>query len=159
MPILEIREISSALNWQINFDCELQVHRNSAFLILGENCRMGRTFPEDNTRSDIVLLFYGLVLEKIHSGEITVGTEEKIMISTERFMEFLELCRKRYRDGFIKTFRDMTTQEFCAEMAEYMLQLGFVRREHGNIRISTAAGKIIGEYPESFLEQGGHDEQ
>ena len=141
------------------FDCELQVHRNSAFLILGENCRMGRTFPEDNTRSDIVLLFYGLVLEKIRSGEITVGTEEKIMISTEHFMEFLELCRKRYRDGFIKTFRDMTTQEFCAEMSEYMLQLGFVRREHGSIRISTAAGKIIGEYPESFLEQGGHDEQ
>lgn len=26
------------------FDCELQVHKNSAFLVLGEECHMGRTF-------------------------------------------------------------------------------------------------------------------
>lgn len=39
------------------FDCELQVHRNSAFLILNENSHLGRCFPEENTLSDIVLLF------------------------------------------------------------------------------------------------------
>ena len=132
----------------------------TARLILGEKIVVWEELFQKTIHDQILCsCFYGLVLEKIRSGEITVGTEEKIMISTERFMDFLELCRKRYRDGFIKTFRDMTTQEFCAEMSEYMLQLGFVRREHGSIRISTAAGKIIGEYPESFLEQGGHDEQ
>ena len=141
-----------------HLDCELQVHRNSVFLILGENCHMGRTFPEDNVRSDIVLLFHGIVQEKIHNDKISVGPEELILISEEYFLELLELCRKRYRKGFIKTFRDMTTQEFCMEMMMYMLQLGFVRREHGSMRISTAAGKIIGKYPESFLEQGGENE-
>ena len=141
-----------------HLDCELQVHRNSAFLILGENCHMGRTFPEDNTRSDIVLLFHGIVQEKMHSGKISTGPEELILISEEYFLELLELCRTRYRNGFIKTFRDMTTQEFCMEMMTYMLQLGFVRREHGSMRISTAAGKVIGKYPESFLEQGGENE-
>ncbi len=140
-------------------DCELQVHRNSAFLILGEDCHMGKSFPEDNARSDIVLLFHGLVLEKIRSGEITVGTEEKILISEEYFMGLLEMCRSRYMNGFIKTFRNMTTQEFCLEMTEYMLYLGFIRRENGKIRISTAAGKMIGKYPEAFLEEGGRDEQ
>ncbi len=35
-------------------DCELHVHRSGAFLILGEDCRMGRCFPEENTLSDIV---------------------------------------------------------------------------------------------------------
>lgn len=140
-------------------DCELQVYRNSVFLILGENCYMGRTFPEENMRSDIVLLFHGLVLEKLHSGEISVGTEELVLISEEYFLELLELCREHYRNGFIKTFRDMTTQEFCMEMTTYMLQMGFIQWENGNIRISTAAGKITGKYPEAFLEQGGQDEQ
>ena len=53
----------------------------------------------------------------------------------------------------------MTTQEFCMEMTTYMLQMGFIQWENGNIRISTAAGKITGKYPEAFLEQGGQDEQ
>ena len=110
-------------------------------------------------RSDIVLLFHGLVLEKVHSGEISVGTEELVLISEEYFLELLELCREHYRNGFIKTFRDMTTQEFCMEMTTYMMQMGFIQWENGNIRISTAAGKITGKYPEAFLEQGGQDEQ
>ena len=34
------------------FDCELQVHKNSAYLVLGEECRLGRGFPEESTLSD-----------------------------------------------------------------------------------------------------------
>lgn len=119
---------------------------------------MGRVFPADNTRSDIVLLFYGIILEKVRNKEISTGKAEKILISEEYFLELLELCRERYRSGFAKQVREMTTQEFCTYIADYMLQMSFVRRANGGIRISTAAGKIMGRYPESFLEDGGENE-
>lgn len=110
-------------------------------MILGENCYMGRTFPEENMRSDIVLLFHGLVLEKLHSGEISVGTEELVLISEEYFLELLELCREHYRNGFIKTFRDMTTQEFCMEMTTYMLQMGLFNGKMGTYGSVLQQGK------------------
>ena len=54
-------------------DCELHVHRSGAFLILGEDCRMGRCFPEENTLSDIVLLVNSLIGEKNQEGKIVPG--------------------------------------------------------------------------------------
>ena len=47
-------------------DCELHVHRSSAYLVLGENSRLGRTFPEENTLSDVVLLVNYLQIGRAH---------------------------------------------------------------------------------------------
>lgn len=67
------------------FECELQVHSSSAFLILGENCRLGRTFPEENTLSDIVLLLYQLLQEEIREGKIEVSLDEQICLPKRIF--------------------------------------------------------------------------
>ena len=50
------------------FDCELHVHSDSAFLVLGEECRMGRCFPEENTLSDVVLLTNELIMVLYHKS-------------------------------------------------------------------------------------------
>ena len=105
-------------------DCELHVHRSGAFLILGEDCRMGRCFPEENTLSDIVLLVNSLIGEKIQEGKIVPGAEEQIDLPREAFLGILEECRERYSRGFIKTYREMTTKEFCQEVLSYMKELG-----------------------------------
>lgn len=133
------------------FDCQLQVHRNSAFLVLGEECRMGRCFPEEHTLSDIVLLLHALLGEQIQKGEILPGTEEIILLPKEVFLDLLEICRERYGKGFAKTYREMTTREFCTEVMKYMLELGLIREEDsGDIWVHPAAGKIVGAYPEDF---------
>lgn len=149
-------------------DCELHVHRSGAFLILGEDCRMGRCFPEENTLSDIVLLVNSLIGEKIQEGKIVPGAEEQIVLPREAFLGILEECRERYSRGFIKTYREMTTKEFCQEVLSYMKELSLIEERRGNIWVSGAAGKIAGQYPKDFLEElnigetkkvGGKDEQ
>lgn len=140
-------------------DCELHVHRNSAFLILGEECRMGRCFPEEHTLSDAVLLINGLILERIYAGKIAVGAEEDIRIPAESFMEILEECKDRYGKGFNKTYREMTTKDFCEAAKNYMTELGFVSEAQGEIQISAAVGKIVGHYPKDFTEEEKRDEQ
>lgn len=149
-------------------DCELHVHRSGAFLILGEDCRMGRCFPEENTLSDIVLLVNSLIGEKIQEGKIVPGAEEQILLPREAFLGILEECRERYSRGFIKTYREMTTKEFCQEVLSYMKELSLIEEKRGDIWVSGAAGKIAGQYPKDFLEElnigetkkvGGKDEQ
>ena len=149
-------------------DCELHVHRSGAFLILGEDCRMGRCFPEENTLSDIVLLVNSLIGEKIQEGKIVPGAEEQILLPREIFLGILEECRERYSRGFIKTYREMTTKEFCQEVLSYMKELSLIEERREDIWVSGAAGKIAGEYPKDFLEElnigetkkvGGKDEQ
>lgn len=140
------------------FECELHVHRTSAFLVLGEECRMGRCFPEENTLSDIVLLTHGIIDEWIQEGKMIPGAEEQIQVPREVFREILECCKERYGKGFIKTYREMTTGEFCESVQNYMMELGLIVIEAGDVRISTAVGKVIGKYPKEFLENGGRDE-
>ena len=149
-------------------DCELHVHRSGAFLILGEDCRMGRCFPEENTLSDIVLLVNSLIGEKIQEGKIVPGAEEQVLLPREAFLGILEECRERYSRGFIKTYREMTTKEFCQEVLSYMKELSLIEERRGDIWVSGAAGKIAGQYPKDFLEElkiretkklGGRDEQ
>ena len=149
-------------------DCELHVYRSGAFLILGEDCRMGRCFPEENTLSDIVLLVNSLIGEKIQEGKIVPGAEEQIDLPREAFLGILEECRERYSRGFIKTYREMTTKEFCQEVLSYMKELSLIEERRGDIWVSGAAGKIAGQYPKDFLEElnigetkkvGGKDEQ
>lgn len=140
-------------------DCELHVHRSSAFLVLGEDCRMGRCFPEGHTLSDVVLLVHGILGEWIADGKIEPGVEEQIRLPKEQFRAILEHCKNRYGSGFIKTYREMTTGEFCDQVHAYMMELGLIQNMQDDVQISTAAGKIVGEYPKDFLTDGGNNEQ
>ncbi len=137
------------------FDCELHVHSSSAFLVLGEECRLGRCFPEENTLSDIVLLINQLLSEKISAGKISVPPDEQLQIPRETFRSLVEECKERFGCGFNKTYREMTSAEFYREVFGYMEELALVETEHDDVRIKPAAGKIAGEYPRDFLKNGG----
>lgn len=141
------------------FDCELHVHRDSAFLILGEECRLGRCFPEENTLSDIILLMNQIIMEKVESKEIAVSANESIRIPKERYRSMVEECKERYGKGLIKKYREMTTGEFYRGVYAYMTELELIEQMHDDIVIRSVVGKIIGKYPEDFVKNGGRDEQ
>lgn len=138
-------------------DCQLQVHRTSAFLIMGEDSNLGRNFPEENTLSDIVLLWCHLYREKIEQGEILVPADEDVKIPKEMFTALLEECKKIYGNGWIKTYREMTMGEYCKKIKDYMLQMEFIEEFYDSIRIRSVVGKIAGVYPETFKVGGANE--
>ena len=140
------------------FPCELQVHSSSAFLILEENCRLGRTFPEENTLSDIVLLLYQLLQEEIRTGRVEVPLDEQIRLPKENFQRLVEKCKEQFGVGFNKTYREMTFAEFYREVYDYMENLMMIEQAYGDIYIRSAAGKIMGKYPEDFGKEDKGDE-
>lgn len=137
-------------------DCELQLHRTSAFLVLGEACGVGRSFPEENTISDIVLLICQVIRERVEEGVFQVPPDERIKISLEMFLQLLEDCKKRFGSGMIKTYREMTTEEFVKVMKRYMVQMEFIEEKQEDVWLKPVLGKVIGCYPDDFRETGGN---
>lgn len=131
-------------------DCELQVHKTSAFLVMCENGNLGKCFPEEKTLSDIVLLCNQLILEPIQQGNRSVPVDEHLVVSVQEFRQILEECKNRYGMGFIKTYREMTTGEFYQEVKEYMEQMDLIEDLEDSICIRTVVGKLIGCYPDDF---------
>lgn len=132
------------------FDADLQVHKGSAFLVLGQESRMGRRFPEDKALSDILLLCFDLIRESFEGEEMYQKKNEEIVISLEQFIHVIEKCHERYAKGFIKGYRDMTTSEFVKEVMAYMEELSFIKTEERRVHLYPVIGKIVGRYPENF---------
>ncbi len=147
-----IRQFRNMIQGELSewLDCDLQVHRTSAFLVLGEESRMGRCFPEENTLSDITLLCCQLILEAIKNKEINVPADEAVQMPYPQFTRILESCRERFGKGFIKTYREKTSGEFCSEIKGYMEEMELITVQGETVWISPVVGKLIGKYPDDF---------
>lgn len=132
------------------FDCNLHIHKSSAYLVLNEGARLGRVFPEENTLSDIVLLVNGLIHDKLADNKLSLRMDESIALSIESFNELIEEAKRLYGSGFIKSYRDMTTKELCSVITEYMLELGFIEYVGDDVKINPIVGKVAGRYPKDF---------
>ena len=132
------------------FDCNLHIHKSSAYLVINEGSRLGRAFPEESTLSDIVLLVNDLILNRIGENKLTPAVDESIILSLESFNELIEEAKRLYGNGFAKTYRDMTTKEICSVVTEYMLELGFIEYIGNDVKINPVVGKVAGRYPKDF---------
>lgn len=147
-----VRHYRGMIEEELNrfFDCELQVHKTSAFLIMGEDSNLGRSFPEGNTLSDIVLLWCNLFRQKIADGSIEVPAGEDIVISRQQFLTISEECKRQYGSGWIKTYREMTMGEFRKKLKEYMIFMEMIMEKYDQIIVYPIVGKVAGCYPKDF---------
>ena len=137
-------------------DCSLQVHKTSAYVILGGNGTLGKVFPGNNSISDAILLAFFLIQKKIAKGTLTVEMDETIVLSEQEMKELLIECKKTFGAGFAKKYReDMPDTEFAKTILEEMEQFDMVRMEPvtKDVIIMPIAGKISGIYPKAYLEK------
>lgn len=142
-------------------DSSLQVYKSSAYLIMGENGNLGKTFPARNSLSDAILLFHGELRRKVEDGELKPEINERIRLPFIRLKEMIQETRNKYGSGFIKAYRDMSDSEFIELLIEEMESLDFLRMDEvtGETQIMPAAGKITGIYPRRYMEAKGMEEE
>ncbi|MEY8354103.1 TIGR02678 family protein [Lachnospiraceae bacterium 54-53] len=142
-------------------DASIQVYQSGAYLVLGEESRLGRVFPANNSLSDAVLLFHGEVVRRVKNGELKPDFNERIQIPLIKLEEIIGDTRKKYGSGLIKAYRDISETEFSAHLTGEMERLDFLRTDAvtGEIQIMPVAGKIMGKYPERYLEQKKEEEE
>lgn len=142
------------------FDCKLQVYRTSAFLIMGNDCRIGSSFPENNSLSDIILLCNQRILSKLKEKELELQLDEKIRLSMIQFERILIECKEQYGKGFIKSYREKTRSEFVTLVTNQMEHFALIEKDVANqeVMIRPIVGKVVGAFPVDFIMEDTKDE-
>lgn len=143
-----------------NLDCRVQIHKGSAFLLLGENCRPGECFPGNNAISDIILLVCAKIRKNVEEGQWKTNATELIYVDQIAFERMLKDLKIEAGAGFTKYYREMPEGEFVREIMNEMEKWTFIRKrlEEHQVVIYPLSGKITGHYPKDYAG-GMADEQ
>ena len=140
-------------------DCQLQVHKSSAYLLLGEEGNLGKVFPGNNSISDAILLFFYEIQKRAKDETLSININETILVSEVECKQLMKECKEKYNAGFAKKYREMSEEEFVKVVMEEMEQYGMILMDEitRDVTIMPIAGKICGNYPEEFLEKETKD--
>lgn len=134
------------------FDCQVHIHKGSAFLLSGENCRMGAVFPGGNAISDVCLLCFGPIQEKIANGEWKMATDETVTIEMAELENLIKKIKHVFGEGFTKELREMPEGEFARTVIDNMELWMFLKKQSDGRRVMLypAIGKLEGHYPKEY---------
>lgn len=141
-----------------NFDCQVHIHKGSAYLLMGEDCHMGKAFPGNNAVSDILLLCCAKIREYVEKEIFLTQSDDTILVDELEFEKLIKEVKTEFGAGFIKSYREMPEGEFVKEVIGHMQNWTFIRKdekEH-HILIYPSAGKMAGYYPKDYV--GGKSE-
>lgn len=141
-------------------DCTLQVHKTSAYVLIGENGNLGKVFPGNNSVSDAILLLFCMIQQKVSGGTLKLNVDETVLLSEPEMRELLVECKRRFGAGFAKKYReDLSEHEFATIIIRELEQLDMIRIDDvtKDVVIMPIAGKISGMYPEAYLEKENID--
>ena len=142
-----------------NFDCHVHIHKGSAYVMLGDDCRMGTVFPGNNVLSDIVLLVLAEVRQRVEQKEWNLQQDEVCVVDSVVFEQQLRKIKQTYGKGFSKNYREMPESEFVKTVMDEMELWMLIKKDEKahQVSIYPAAGKLRGQYPSDFA--GGVEDE
>lgn len=137
-------------------DCHVHIHRGSAYVLSGADCRMGVEFPGNNSLSDILLLCFGEIRKKIEAGMWETSQDEMCVVDKITFEALLREVKQEFGSGFSKVYREMPEGEFIRTVTDEMEQWMFLKKmeDTHQVKICPLVGKIQGSYPGDFAKKG-----
>ncbi len=138
-----------------NFDCQVHLHKGSAYLLMGEDCHMGVEFPGNNAISDILLLCCAKIRQRVEENVWQVRNDETILVDEMEWIQLLREVKAEWGAGFIKQYRELPDGEFVKKIMEHMERWTFLKplkAEH-QMLIYPLAGKLMGQYPEDYVPE------
>ena len=120
---------------------------------------MGMERTDAGSLSDIALLCGGLIRDMVERRELEPDLRDNIYMRKEQMLSVIERCKKEFQAGFAKTYRDMTTKEFCQEVMKYLIQMELVEQVEDQIRIRAVLCRMAGCYPADFNNSEGKMEE
>lgn len=113
---------------------------------------MAADFPGNNSVSDILVLCFGKMRDKISAGEWSLQKDEMCQISQMELEHLIKEVKQEFGDGFAKGYREMPEGEFVKVIMDEMERWQFLKREEGQeVKICPAVGKLRGEYPKDYV--------
>ena len=142
-------------------DCHVHIHRGSAYVLSGADCRMGVEFPGNNSLSDILLLCFGEIRKKIEAGMWETSQDEMCVVDKITFEALLREVKQEFGSGFSKLYREMPEGEFIRTVTDEMEQWMFLKKmeDTHQMKICPLVGKLQGSYPKDFAGKTNEGEK
>lgn len=130
------------------FSCNLHVHKSSAYVVLEDDCNMGKTFPSNNTLSDLVLMVNEKIMKQLKNKKIICDNNNKITLQHTQFDTIVQKVIKENNQFLPKKYQELEVEQFIKLILNEMIKLGFIEYHSENIIVYPIIGKIIGEMSE-----------
>lgn len=133
------------------------LHRNGALVFPDEKDKVSYGFPVNSGISDVLLHVNTFIGRKLKEGHLNRALEDTIFVSEETFKLLLKEVKEQMSYGWSKEYREMGEDKLFEEVVGKMTYFRMLNREKDKLVILPLAGKIAGDYEESF-KGGGQDE-
>ena len=134
------------LDFQTYFECDLHVHKSSAYLVLDEFCRMGKTFPENNVFSDLALLTNQKLMENASKKHYGIEHDENINLEKHELEQIITKIVKKHINLLPKAIQQLDTETITKNTIDYMESIGFLAQNDNMIKIYPIIAKVAGGY-------------
>lgn len=137
-------------DFQRMFACQIQVHHSSAFMVLEEECKMGKVFPQNNVMHDLLLMVHHDIRKKVKNAGLKTDENETITMGLQTYINLITKILHKQNKQLPKKYQseNKKPQDLAYDVFALARSLGFVEQQADNVYIYPIAGKIIGEYME-----------
>lgn len=133
-------------DFQGMFSCGLHLHTSSAFLNIKEDTSIGKVFPSNNTRDDLVLLIHENIRHRVTNYLWKPDENEQVQLSLTEYQKIVKKIIHKHMDQLPKTFQMKGEEEITQAVILHTALLGFIRLKNETVIIYPIAGKVIGAY-------------
>ena len=137
-------------DFQSLFPCQLHVHSSSAFLVLEEDCSMGKVFPKTHAYYDLLLIVHDDLRKRVKTSRLSLDQHEGITLRLEEYLAIVQRLIKKNNALLPKKYQieNRRVEDSAMDVCNLAQTLGFAQVQQENIYIYPVAGKITGTYAE-----------
>lgn len=139
-----------------NLGGNLDIYKNMACITLDEDDCYGSVHPREAMLPEVVLLVCAKVQKGILEGNLEKQEDESLPMTREEFAELILSCRREWKNGWSKEYREMDEHRLVENVLEYMKNWMMIRYDETQVAILPSVGRCAGFYPDDF--KGGTGE-
>ncbi len=141
------------LDFQSYFECDLHVHKSSAYLVLSESSRLGQSFPENNAYADLTLITHSKLMDGLKNNKYKIEQDEIINLESDKLRDIILEIAEESLEFLPKTTRELGSEGIAQKTLEYMIQIGFVQKDKAGLMILPIVGKVKGAYEKRIEDE------
>lgn len=125
---------------------KLQVYHNGAFFLPEDGVPCGACFPQDQMLSDILLLLFERLSERICCGGFSRTPDDRVHMTRQGFSAELESVRQEYSSLWGKTVTERELSVLAQDVLDEMCRWGFAQAEGGLVTLNPGIALWQGVY-------------
>ncbi|UUX33162.1 TIGR02678 family protein [Fundicoccus culcitae] len=141
-------------DFQTYFDVRLDIHRNSAYLVMNEAANLGEVFPDRSNLSEIILLINTAIRHQVLTGDWQLDNNDCIEVTQSSFESLISQVKYQWNERFTKKIQALSLKDLAEQIMQRMTSLNFIYWDEDlrQITIFPICGKIVGEYVEGEFD-------